>query len=132
MKGLFLICFLSVAASYYGQTVNILPELSGNEDYENIQSVLLSDDSLSTAFLISIRQRVPLHYHEYHSEHVYILEGHGTMELGTDTLKIFPGVHLHIPAGTKHSVWVNSHNPLKAISIQTPRFDGTDRIILEN
>lgn len=132
MKDLLLICFLSVAASNYGQTVNILPEITGDEDFENIQSILLSDDSLSTAFLISVRHRVPLHYHEYHSEHVFILEGHGIMELGADTLNIFPGVHLHIPAGTRHSVWVNSDNPLKAISIQTPHFDGTDRIILGN
>lgn len=132
MKGFLIICLLFIASSHFGQTVNILPELSGEDDFENIKSVLLSDDSLSTAFLISVKKRVPLHYHEYHSEHVVILEGDGLMELGADTLKLFPGVHLHIPAGTKHSVWVNSDKPLRAISIQTPHFDGTDRILLEN
>lgn len=85
-------------------------------------------DSLVGSFVIFIRDRVKKHLHVQHSEHVYILEGFGRMQLGDSTFEIRPGMLIFIPAGTIHSVKRKGKKALKVLSIQAPRFDGTDRV----
>lgn len=132
MKTLILsIIFLVVSIKLLGQTHQSLHDQNPPPDFENVHVEPLAGDSLSSSFLIWVKNSVALHLHEHHSEHVIILEGEGEMRIGDDTLFIQPGDYLFLPKGTPHAVWVTSPQAIKAISIQTPLFDGSDRVLLE-
>jgi mannose-6-phosphate isomerase-like protein (cupin superfamily) len=53
------------------------------------------------------------------------------MVLGDSTFTIKRGDVVFIPKGTAHKVVTLSKEPLKVISIQSPYFDGSDRLMLE-
>ncbi len=95
---------------------------------DNIAVERLAGDSLTTSFLIQIKEDVPLHYHAYHSEHVYILSGSGEFVLNDDTTLVSEGMYLFIPSESKHYVKVTSDSPMRVLSIQCPEFTGKDRI----
>jgi quercetin dioxygenase-like cupin family protein len=88
----------------------------------------LGNDSLSSGFFISIPDKVDSHYHKDHSEHVYIIDGNGIMNLGADTFSVAAGDYIFIPRNTIHGLRVKSLQPVKVLSIQSPFFDGRDRI----
>jgi mannose-6-phosphate isomerase-like protein (cupin superfamily) len=96
---------------------------------KNIDVVSLFEDSLFSSFAIQIKTNVLPHKHAQHSEHVYVVSGFGEMVLGTDTFKIASGDLIFIPKNTVHAVKSIGASVLKVISIQSPRFDGTDRIL---
>jgi mannose-6-phosphate isomerase-like protein (cupin superfamily) len=50
------------------------------------------------------------------------------MKLGNATFKISEGDVIFIPLNTFHSVKSTGKVPLKVLSIQSPEFDGSDRI----
>lgn len=87
----------------------------------------LAGDTLTTSFLIRINGGVPTHYHAHHSEHVYVLEGSGTMWMNGDTLEIAAGHYVFIPSETRHGAVSAEGTPLKVLSIQAPEFKGKDR-----
>jgi mannose-6-phosphate isomerase-like protein (cupin superfamily) len=62
----------------------------------------ITEDSLHSTFLISIPDKVPLHFHKLHTENIVVLNGKALMKLGSDTLKIQKGDQLTIPMGTPH------------------------------
>ncbi|HKL39337.1 MAG TPA: cupin domain-containing protein, partial [Cryomorphaceae bacterium] len=95
---------------------------------DNISVEKLAGDSLTTSFLIQIRKDVPLHYHAFHSEHVYIIEGSGEFVLNGDTMTVSEGMYMFIPSESRHSVTVTSAEPMRVLSIQCPEFTGEDRI----
>ena len=99
-----------------------------NASSENISVERLAGDSLTTSFLIQIREYVPLHYHAVHSEHVYILSGKGEFVMNADTTRVSEGMYLFIPSKSTHSVEVTSRQPMRVLSIQCPEFTGADRI----
>ena len=72
------------------------------------------------------------HKHKFHTEQVTILQGVGEMTLGDKTFTIKKGDVIFIPKNTFHSVKSKSSIPLKVQSVQTPMFDGKDRIFKEN
>lgn len=98
---------------------------------DNIYNKPLFGDSLASSFIILIKKEVKLHKHLYHSEHVVVLEGSGTMNLGGKLLEIKKGDVIFIPKNTAHSVKINGKQPLKVLSIQSPFFDGKDRQFIE-
>ncbi len=122
--------FLSSFFSSYAQEINA-NNISPKEPFENIYSEKIAEDSLTTSFIIWIKKEVKLHKHIAHSEHVIVIEGEGEMRIGNEWLKIKAGDILFIPKNTAHKVVTTSNSPLKVISIQSPHFDGTDRILLE-
>ena len=89
---------------------------------------IILSDSLSSTFFISIPKEVKNHYHEHHTENVIIIEGFGLMRLGTKEFIVKKGDLIIIPKGTNHSVQNKGLGPLKVISIQSPFFNGSDRI----
>jgi mannose-6-phosphate isomerase-like protein (cupin superfamily) len=97
---------------------------------QNLHIEKLFGDSLCNSSLLSIWD-VKLHKHVSHSEHVYIVEGEGTMTLGDSTLILKPGLLIFIPKGTPHSAKSKRNHKLKVLSIYSPAFDGKDRIFLE-
>ena len=113
--------FMLSAQAQIVDPADIQPDSS---NFENIYVKKISEDSLHSSFLIWVKSGVKSHYHAYHTEHVYILEGEGTMTLGDSTFKIKAGDLIIIPMGTPHSVITESSTPLKVLSIQSPKFEG--------
>jgi mannose-6-phosphate isomerase-like protein (cupin superfamily) len=99
--------------------------------FDNIHSSVLASDSLSSSFLLFIKKDVKKHKHMTHSEHVYVISGEGVMVLGEQNIKVRKGDMIFIPKGVVHALKVTSKEPMKVVSIQSPKFDGSDRIFIE-
>jgi mannose-6-phosphate isomerase-like protein (cupin superfamily) len=97
---------------------------------DNVTVEALTSDSLVSSFMIWIESGVAAHFHASHTEHVYIIEGHGKMQIGENEFEVHPGQLVFIPKGTVHSVEVTSDEAMKALSIQAPRFVGQDRVLI--
>lgn len=130
MQLFFSVFFFFIFSNTFAQHRS-LTELQPKEPFENVYSEKIAEDSLSSSFLIWIKKEVKLHKHLEHSEHVYVLDGEGNMQLGNENLNIKAGDIIYIPQNTPHKVVTTSKKPLKVISIQSPQFDGSDRILLE-
>ncbi len=125
---LFLFLFLSWGTTF-SQDLHSLKELKPDTDFENIHVQKIAEDSLQSTFVIWIKQSVSEHYHAEHTENIVVIAGKATMTLGDSTFTIRAGDHLTIPKGTPHSVTkVFGRKPLQVLSIQSPKFDGSDRI----
>jgi quercetin dioxygenase-like cupin family protein len=81
-------------------------------------------------FLIWVKKEVPLHKHLWHTENIYVIEGKGEMTLADEKFIIQKGDYINIPQNTPHALLVHSSKPIKVLSIQSPHFDGSDRIQL--
>jgi mannose-6-phosphate isomerase-like protein (cupin superfamily) len=124
----FLLSTLFVSA----QNVQNLPALKQKQPYDNVAMQVLKTDSTFTSTVIWIKQEVKPHYHASHTEQVYVIEGTGQMLVGNDHFDIGPGDLITIPKGTIHALRVTSKDkPMKVLSIQTPQFDGSDRVMVE-
>ena len=62
---------------------------------------------------------LPAHYHTLEEEHLYVLEGVGTLHLGAETYPLEKGSYVNLPAGQAipHFVSNNSQGPLKYIMV---------------
>ena len=125
---LILLMFLinhSNAQEFVSSTDRIEP---ANEDYDNISITKLSTNSDATTFAIWIKKKVKIHKHINHTEHVYIKQGKGKFQLADSLYNVKTGDLIIIPKNTWHGVIVESRNPMKVISIQSPEFFGKDRV----
>jgi len=129
MQKRFLVLLLIVAVVGLSQN---LPELKKHQpgDFDNIFVEKIADDANQTSFIIWIKNEVALHKHADHTENIYILEGKGEMILGEEKHIINKGDYFNIPKNTPHGLKVLSSSPIKVLSIQSPKFDGTDRILI--
>lgn len=127
-------CFLSLLLLFtihaHAQRVDV-NAMQPDSVYENICNKMIYSDSLSSTFVIWVKHNVPKHKHAEHTEQVYVLEGHAQMLIGESWITVSPGDHIFIPMGTPHAATVAEGEILKVVSIQSPKFDGTDRIKLE-
>lgn len=130
MKHTLIICFLLFGFLTFGQTYLYLDTISSRSE-EQLVVKKIGGDSLTSSFLIVIKQGVKKHFHKEHSETIYVLEGEGQMLLGEKTFQIKSGNYIFIPKNTPHKVEVTSNIPLKVLSVQAPYFDGKDRVLLE-
>ncbi|MFO0494383.1 MAG: cupin domain-containing protein [Flavobacteriia bacterium] len=116
----------------FGQSNSEINEISPDKPFENVYSKKIADDSLQSTFIIWVKKDVVEHYHQTHTENIYVLEGKAEMTLNGQTQVVKKGDYMNIPLGTKHAVTkVLSRKPFKVLSIQSPHFDGTDRIIIK-
>lgn len=131
MYKLFLTFILGALSTIsFGQFSKNLQEIEPPRSFENIHVEKISEDELHSSFVIWVKESVPEHHHAKHSESIYVLEGEALMTINDDQFSIKAGDYVHIPAGTWHSVIeVRSKDPIKVLSIQTPRFSGKDRIM---
>ena len=132
MKKLLLIFLLSTsffAKAQYSQNLDTIK--CPGPLMENYVRQIYSD-SLMSSYVILIPMEVKEHKHKFHTEQVTILQGVGEMTLGDKTFTIKKGDVIFIPKNTFHSVKSKSSIPLKVQSVQTPLFDGKDRIFKEN
>ncbi len=125
------ILFITVAAiAAIAQLDPNLANLKPDKAYDNIHVEQISTDSNQTAFVIWIKDEVALHKHAWHTENVYILDGKGEMTLDDEKFVVKKGDYFNIPEGTPHALKVLSSGPVKVLSIQSPYFDGSDRILI--
>jgi mannose-6-phosphate isomerase-like protein (cupin superfamily) len=97
--------------------------------YEQDISILrLVDGASSSATLIQVRQGVKAHYHARHDEIVYVIDGKGVMTVGDEKRAIKAGDLIYLKRGAIHDVVTKSAQPLVALSVMSPPFDGEDRI----
>ena len=115
----------SNAQEFISSTDRIQPV---NEDYDNISITKLSTNSDATTFAIWIKKKVKIHKHINHTEHVYIKQGKGKFQLADSLYNVKTGDLIIVPKNTWHGVIVESRNPMKVISIQSPEFFGKDRV----
>lgn len=130
----FILLFGLTWATAYGASAQQFQDLSRvlpPASYENVHVQPLFQDSLSSGFVIFIKKEVKLHKHEHHTESVYILEGFGEMIIGSSLVNVKAGDYVFLPKNTPHAVFVKSTVPLKVLSVQSPRFDGSDRVWLD-
>ncbi|GLX79579.1 hypothetical protein tinsulaeT_29190 [Thalassotalea insulae] len=108
-----------------------LNKISAPNNLENIHLVPLGSSDSASEFLIFIKKEVKAHYHQTHTELVYVLAGEADFWLGENKQKISTGDFIRINQGMVHKVVVTSKQPLKILSIQTPKFNGKDRVYTE-
>ena len=130
MKYILFLVLLFITNFYFSQ-VHIQLDTLLSISQEPIKVQKIGGDTLTTSFVISIKQGVKKHLHREHSETIYVIEGEGEMLLGEDIIRIKKGDYIFIPKNTPHKVGVTSAIPLKVLSIQAPNFDGKDRLLLE-
>jgi len=109
-----------------------LSEISAPANFDNIHVEKLGSDSRASEFIIFIKDEVKAHYHERHTELIYVLEGEAVMTLGETKQVIKAGDFIRINQATIHAVKVFSDIPLKVLSIQSPEYNGKDRVLIKN
>jgi mannose-6-phosphate isomerase-like protein (cupin superfamily) len=109
-----------------------LSEISAPKDLDNIHVVKLGSDTRVSEFVIFVKDEVKAHYHELHTELIYVLEGEAVMTLGETKQVVKTGDFIRVNQATIHAVKVFSDIPLKVLSIQTPEFNGKDRVFVNN
>lgn len=130
---LFLLLFCLFPIHFgFAQFHKKLKEIHPDAAYENVSVKKIAEDSLQSTFLIWIKKDVRGHFHQYHTENIIVLEGKAEMMFNGERIIVRKGDYLNIPKGTHHSVErVISRKPLKVLSIQSPNFDGKDRIFIQ-
>lgn len=130
MKFYIIILFFIPIVAY--SQINVSTDTLNIENNGKTQVKKLHCDSLSCTFLIVIPDEVKAHYHANHTENIYVIEGEAIMKLGKNEFEINKGDLIIVPSGTVHSVINQGNKPLKVISIQSPFFDGSDRIMVSD
>ena len=131
MKKVLIVFLCLIALVGVAQDLIKLADVKPEEDYENIWVKKISDDEQQTSFVIWVKESVRLHKHEHHSENIYVLGGKGEMTINDEKFVIKKGDYFNIPKNTPHALKVLSSSPVKVLSIQSPKFDGKDRIFLD-
>jgi mannose-6-phosphate isomerase-like protein (cupin superfamily) len=106
---------------------DLLPEVFK----ENVTVQNICSDQHQSTYVIWVSDSVKPHYHESHTESIYVLEGEGDFYIADSVMHIKPGDYVLIPQGAIHSYKHTSGKRSKVISIQTPEFFGKDRIWVE-
>ena len=131
MKNFHILFLLLFPALSKAQSIQLLDAVTAPESYENVYVKPITSDSLSSSYVIFIKKEVKKHKHVFHTEHVYVLEGEGELLLGDKLINVKKGDMIFIPKNTAHTLKVTSTTPVKIISIQSPYFDGKDRVFIE-
>lgn len=126
------IVFLFVEVSFAQKESCATQKLPKRKAMQN-EMITCFHDSLQSSFRLTIPHRVVAHYHQFHTENIFVLQGRAEMRMNDTVICIKKGMHVSIPKGTIHSVEkVLSRRPLVVISVQSPYFDGKDRVIVSD
>jgi mannose-6-phosphate isomerase-like protein (cupin superfamily) len=131
LRKLLVIIVLSLCYSFNAKAQLATTDSIGAKTVSELYNKALFGDSLASSFVIVIKKEVKHHKHIHHSEHVVVLEGSGQMTLGNKGFAIKKGDVIFIPKNTIHSVISMGETPLKVLSIQSPKFDGKDRVFID-
>ena len=75
---------------------------------------------------------VAKHMHPMTDEIQYIIEGSGSMWLGSERKEFKPGTLIVIPKGTAHAGTTVAQGPVKAIAIKLPPQPPTDTVFIKD
>lgn len=131
MKQFALAIFVFCVSAGFSQNPNLINTQSIEPGNTSLTNKTLFNDSLASSFCIIIKSEVKAHKHLKHTEHVIVQEGEGVMKLNDKEFTIKEGDVIFIPKNTVHSVIVKGKKPLKVLSIQSPNFNGDDRVMME-
>jgi mannose-6-phosphate isomerase-like protein (cupin superfamily) len=95
-----------------------------------VANVAIGASKDASAHHVRVAEEVKPHLHRRHDETVVILAGRGRLTLAARTLDVGPGSVVIVPRGTVHSLVV-SGDPLEAVSVFAPPFDGQDRVFVD-
>lgn len=115
-------------SSFQLLAVHDLKNFKAPDNMTNLFVKKLSSDENSTENIVFIKEKIPAHYHDKHTEMVYIIEGEAIMKMAGTTQLISAGNFMKIEPGVIHSVEVTSDIPLKVLTVHTPEFFGNDRV----
>lgn len=101
------------------------------EDFENLRMETLATNPLSSHHLVVIRREEPLHYHAAHDGWALVLKGEADFLLGESGMKLSPGSSVYLPRGIKHKAVRTGGEPVAALVIFTPAYDGKDVVPVE-
>lgn len=90
----------------------------------------VSETAGASVHHLRVADEVRPHLHRRHDETVVVLVGRGRMRIANDTTEVGPGTVIVVPRGTVHSLEVEG-DPLEAISVFSPPFDGKDRVFVD-
>lgn len=128
-----LVFILSICTHFAVQAQNhfrvneIMPEVMK----ENVTVHSMCSDTHESAYLIWVKDSVKPHYHQKHTELIYVISGRGNFYVGQEVYRLKEGDFVRIPEGSIHSFKTTSSEEVKVISIQTPEFKGKDRVWVE-
>ncbi|MDR9487525.1 cupin domain-containing protein [Salibacter sp.] len=132
MKQLFIsVLLISIVKIGFGQFWKSAADIVPNEEYDNVHVQKMHTSEEVSSFVIWVKNEVKPHLHGNHVEHVYLIEGYGTMLLGDELKEVRAGDIIAIPPNVVHAVKTLSKIPLKVISIQSPEFFNKDRNFVE-
>lgn len=72
---------------------------------------------------------ISLQYHLHRSEHWFVVEGQGVIQIGDTEHHVKPGDYRHIPTKEKHRLLNNGEVPLSIIEVQFGSYLGEDDIV---
>jgi quercetin dioxygenase-like cupin family protein len=130
-KKIAILAIVFISLTVFAQDIIKLKKEKPSNDFENILVKKLNDGKEQTSFMIWVKDKVKLHKHNFHIENVYVVAGKGEFRLGDKTFQIKKGDYINIPKNTPHAVKVMSRKPLQVLSIQSPKFNGIDRIFIK-
>ncbi len=113
-----------------GQNTENINSLQPDVAFDNVHVVRIAGDSLSTQFVIWVKDTVSTHHHVWHSESIYVLEGIAKLYFNDTIKEIQSGDLIFLPKNNNHAVKVISKTPLKVLSVQSPGFYGLDRVFI--
>lgn len=129
MKSYVFIAFLILFSIYHSQVkVLEINQINPDIEFENIHVKKISSNTSSSTFAIWIKKKVKLHKHINHTENILVQSGYGQFQLNDSIYSVSFGDLIIVPKNTWHGVIVDSKEPMKVISIQSPEFFGNDRV----
>lgn len=131
MKTIYYLLSIFFSLNTFAQSTQCIDTIKPSMEYENMYMRPLFSDSLSSSFVIYVKKEVKPHKHVSHTEQVYVLDGIGEMLIGEKKFNVKKGDIIFIPKNTVHALINTSSVPIKVISIQSPYFDGSDRIAVD-
>lgn len=88
--------------------------------------ILTRDDGVAMGLHVVRITEAERHYHTRTTEIYHILEGEGTLRVGSETYALRPGLTIYVPAGQQHG----GDGDFLAIVICAPPFDPDDQIVV--
>ncbi|MFT6815104.1 MAG: mannose-6-phosphate isomerase-like protein (cupin superfamily) [Sphingobacteriales bacterium] len=129
LKSSFLLIFIFTSFFAFGQRATSLKDIEPVGKFENTSVKQLYTDPYSTTYLIWIKKEVRSHVHQEHTEQLYVVSGKADLFMGGKQYEMKKGRMYFIPPNVIHGLIVTSKKPLKVVSMQSPEFDGSDRVI---
>lgn len=96
------------------------------EDFDNIKTVLLAQNKLSSHHLVVIKKAEPFHSHPQSDLWAMALKGEGEFVSGDKRFKVHPGSNIYVPRGVPHKALATGKGPIAALVIFTPPYEGKD------